>query len=194
MSGLALLVAVAFAGETPLVAPMAPEESVSDNLFLVHVGARSLDDDIFYDPVEDVGTVGFEYVRNLTGQSTVGLGLEFGLFLAGETDDSLGADVTAAFVEGSIGLRGRLDAGPVQLFAGAGPTYILAAIDIEDGPNEDDSSGGIYAHAGVLFRIGDSLRLGLDARRVSGTEISFEGFVDTDADYSQVTVAIGWGS
>jgi hypothetical protein len=190
MSGLALLAAVALAGGPPSVAP--DERIVPANSYFLHVGARSLDDDTFYEPVEDAGVLGFEFVRNLTRGPRAGLGIELGLFLAGNSDDSLGVDVTSAFIEGSLGLRGRLDLGPVQLFAGAGPNFILAAIDIENGPDEDDSSAGFYAHGGALLRFGDGFGLGLDARAVSGTEIEFDGFSETDADYAQVTLVFGW--
>jgi len=191
MSGLALLATVVLAGETPAVAPP-PERVVPENSFLFHLGGRALDDDTFYEPVEEGGVLGFEYVRNLTREPSAGLGLELGLFLAADSDDSLGVDVTAGFLEGSIGLRGRVDAGPVQLFAGAGPTFILAAIDIENGPDEDDSSAGFFAHFGALFRFSDTFGLGLDARGVSGTDITFGTFSDTDADYSQVTLVFAW--
>ena len=191
MSGLALLVAVALAGESPSVAPPA-ERTVPENSYFLHLGGRALDDDAFYDPVENMGVLGFEYVRNLTHDTPAGVGIEIGLFLAGDSDDSLGPEITAGFLEASVGLRGRLDVGPLQFSIGAGPAFILGAADIESGPDENDSSAGIYAHLGALVRIGDTFGLGLDARGLSGTDITFDGIGDTDADYGQVTIVLGF--
>jgi hypothetical protein len=168
-------------------APAAPRSR-----FLLHAGGRELDDDFFYDPVEKPIALGLEYARSFEPEARAGLGLELAGFLAGETDDSLGPDITATFLEADLGLRLRWSAGRVELFAGGGPMFVLADIDIESGPSDDDASAGAYFHLGALFDVSRDLALGLDARAGSGTDISFDGFADTDADYAQVTVILGF--
>jgi len=190
MSVLAQLVSTAFIGGEPTAALQDPEPR-SPNSYVFHIGARVLDDVDFYEPVEDDGVLGFEYVRDFSGgSSAAGLGLEFGAFLAGDSDEILGSDIVAAFLEGSVGLRAHLDAGRFQFFAGAGPTFILAAFDIENGPDDSDTSAGFYVHGGSTFRLDDDIALGLDLRAVAGTDISFSGFVGTDADYGQVSLIL----
>lgn len=161
----------------------------------VHLGLRSLDDEAFYEPVEEPVVLGIEYARRF--QPGGPFGFEAGLFLAGDSQEELGVDVTSLFFEGDLGLRISHDIDRFQVFAGGGVALIVADVEIDvNGFNvlsEDDFTAGPYVHAGAICYVGTNFFLGIDARLVTGTEIDFPSFVETDADYFQITLLLGWG-
>lgn len=166
----------------------------------IHLGLRALDDDMFYEPVEEPFVLGFDYARRFQPGSP--LGFEIGIFLAGDNEEEnvLGSDVdlTTFFVEGDLGLRLSHDINRCQVFVGGGVAAILADVEIDvDGSNvlsEDDFTVGPYVHAGAIVYVSSNFFLGIDARLVTGTEIDFPSFVETDADYFQVALLLGWGA
>lgn len=154
------------------------------------LGTRSLDDDVAWDQIEQPFVLGVE-------AATFGnpIGFEGGISLAGDSTTVEGVDVSDTFVETYIGARGTFGSGPVFPYIGAGGTLILASVEGDAGGfsvSDDDTTLGFYAHGGVLFRIGTSFFLGLDARLVTGTSLEIFD-IDTDADYTQLTAFLGFG-
>ncbi len=85
-------------------------------------------------------------------------------------------------------VRPYLGGGVAQVFAWTGSSYNL--FDNSDG----DHSFGLYADAGVFFKVGDVFQIGVDGRLLEGTSISIAGF-DGNANYGQIGVMFGfsWG-
>lgn len=152
----------------------------------VHLGLRYLDDDAFYEPLEEPVALGVEYARRFQKGGT--FGFEAGGFLA--SDAELGVDLL--FLEGDLGLRASHDIDRFQVFAGGGIALILAQVESAV-LSEDDYTIGPYVHAGAIYYVTTDFFLGVDARLVTGTEIDFPSFVETDADYVQVALLLGWG-
>ncbi len=175
------------------------------NLNLVF-GVRLLDDEQFWQSADlQIATIGLEF--NITRRSWP-LRLEAALHY-GERGGFLnfknqGSDLKE-FSVGAVGLwRGGRKVRP---FIGGGWTFLRAAFfepdpnccdqEILPGVSESDTSSGVYMHGGVYWtrsREGkrSHLNLGLDFRRVQGTEVELFGVV-TDADYNQLSFFVGKG-
>jgi len=169
----------------------APSESARpDSLFGVLLGGRSLDDEVAWDEIESPIVLGFE-----GGNVGAPLGYEFGLSVAGDSTDEAGVDVYDRFLEVSFGARALFGSGRVIPYLGAGVALVWAEVEGDSGgftTSDDDVSGGLYGHGGVLFPVGDEFWLGLDARLLTGTELDIFG-IETDADYGQLALVFAWG-
>jgi len=168
------------------------------SFFLVHVGGRELEDDGFYEPVDQPLSFGFDTAHRFSKRSPIGFEAGFSLAADAEDETVMGTDVDYAsvFLEGNVGLRAMFDAGPAHLYVGGGIAFVAADIEIDPDlgldVSEEDGSTGQYLHGGVLFKAGGSFVLGVEAKILRGTDIEFDGFVDTDADYQEVSFVFGW--
>jgi hypothetical protein len=158
------------------------------------IGARFLDEDQ-YRPVEDQGVFGLEYAW-LPIAGFVGLELGGSLSATEEDVDILGSTFTASGAMAEIYIGGRVEADlgvlPLRVYAGAGPTLLFAAFELENSGSvvdTNDASTGIYAHAGVALDV-EGFLLGIDIRGVGGTDVEFYG-VERDIDYVQGALLLG---
>ena len=109
-----------------------------------------------------------------------------------------GGNHDVGFFEISAGfLWHPLRKGVVRPYIGAGVLTMLVGIDNDTvwfGANETDQSFGFYGNLGVFFKVGDSFNIGVDGRIVTSTNFRLFG-VETDADYEQVALLMGfsWG-
>ena len=181
----------------PLLAQDEPAPAVAKvadapaNRLTIYLGRRSLDDDDFWTPVEDQAVFAVEFAHEPEGSS---IGWEIGL--AGSADD---ANVAGINVEGTTG---ELYGGVVKSFQspgsklrpyiGGGLSYITAEVEAL-GASVDDSSIAAYVHGGAAVHLTEALFLGVDLRLLFGSDITLPGFVDSDVDYRQLAVFLGFG-
>jgi Outer membrane protein beta-barrel domain len=161
-----------------------------DHQIKVYLGQRSLDEDD-WSPVEDQAALQLEYSHESPDDA---VGWEVGI--GGSADDDTidvgfgPQDVTLATGEFYGGVRKSFGAGNVRPYIGGGLSFINLDVEV-DSASEDDSSLGLYLHGGVEFLLGQSFALGVDLRTLFGSEITIAGF-DTDADYAQLALTLGW--
>ncbi len=158
--------------------------------FSVLLGARTLDNDDIWAPVEDEMVAGMEY--SLVGQS--GFGLELGGLASGRFDVRVSDDVraTGAVAEVYLGLRREFVLGGWRPYLGGGGVLLAAGIDNDSGgliADDEDASAAVYLHGGLLYKVAPSLSLGVDVRLVTGSSLEFEG-IEGDADYAQLALVI----
>lgn len=133
---------------------------------------------IYYDPPWRAQlVVGFNYISEGEPVAT----------FSGPADQELRA------AEFAIGVRVPLvkeQDNTVVPHIGFGLTSLQAELEFDGGelepPRDEDQSLGGYASAGFALRLTPTLRIGVDARQVFGTDIDlfFDG---GDADFSQIT-------
>ena len=170
----------------------APSSSVTDVFVLL--GARRLDDSTAWDMLDEPVVFGVEFANRRRGSW---FGFEGGFQAAYDDTNVLGVDVSDLFLEFYLGGRitGDLGAdGRFHPYLGLGGTLIYAEVTGEAGGlsvSDDDTSLGLYGHAGVYVRLGQVFQLGLDARAVTGTDVSLFG-IASDADYTQLALLLGW--
>ena len=164
------------------------------------LGYREVDDD--FDPVEQQLVLGVEADMR---PASFPLGMELGLLYSiGFKDDfeGTGVDVTAGIGELYLGPRLTFDLADdtIHPYLGGGVTLMLADLEFSTSVGggtaaiSDDTAVAGYAHAGVLFDVGESLDIGLDVRGTFGSEFDFElaGARGTlDGDYLQFAVVFG---
>ena len=182
--GLTLLLASCSAVATPEQAG-APARNHRISLYL---GQRNLDEDA-HDPVDEQFMFGIEYARERAGDA---LGFEIGTMNSFREDSVAGADVEGATGEIYAGVKKTFGQDVVRPYVGGGLSYITAVADGSGFDIEHDSSLAAYLHGGVGFQVSDRVVLGLDARFLFGSEVTLFG-VETDADYGQLAVFIGFG-
>ena len=100
-------------------------------------------------------------------------------------------------LEFSVGVQKRLLLfdGFVRPYIGGGAAAIRRrSFRVEaDGVDDDfDSDLGWYTHAGIHFLWGDGIGIGIDFRRLGGTDLELEG-LGTSADYDQWSLTFGFG-
>ena len=163
--------------------------------FFITLGQRTMDDDVAWDMIDEPFALGLEYASR-SGSSP--FGFEGGLLLASDNTTLAGVDVDNAFVELYLGGRVTGDFGPEDRFhpyIGAGADFIFADITGSVGGfsvSDNDTSVGLYVHAGAYYRLGSSFSIGVDGRILTGTDVDLFG-IATDADYQQISVMFGWG-
>ena len=150
----------------------------------VYLGGRKLDDD-YYSPVEDQGVIGLEY--SYEGSNSV-IGWELGLM--GSYDDDLLVNVGVGELYGGVRKTFRRGA-RFQPYLGAGLSLATVRVEPLIGGDEQESAVGGYAHGGLAIMLGRSFHLGLDARTLFGTDVTIAG-TDTNADYTQLALVLGW--
>jgi hypothetical protein len=57
--------------------------------------------------------------------------------------------------------------------------------------SDDDTTFGGYAHLGAFWRVPGGFSVGVDGRIATTSDLELFG-VDTDADYSQIALTLGW--
>jgi len=162
---------------------------------IAHTALRSLDDDTFYDPVDQPIAFGFEWTDSFPGVDSSNFGYEGAVAFAFDFDEVGVADVSSSFVEGNIGVRGSVDIERLRLFAGGGLAIILADIDVTVAmvtATDNDIGFGPYVHAGAMYFFGSNWSLGFDVRFLTATDLDIGG-ASTDADYVQGGIVVGFG-
>lgn len=100
------------------------------------------------------------------------------------------------FDEYSLGARYTLgsDASRVHPYVGAGlvGTDIEAKLQSFGFPDTNEWAGGVYAHAGLWFDLGDRWRIGVDLRGTRHEEFELIG-APFELETTQVTVFVGAG-
>lgn len=120
-----------------------------------------------------------------------GNGFEFGFQHSTEDNTVLGLGTEASLDEFYGGFRKtfRPAATDYHPYVAVGLAYINA--DFDFGPISDsDSDIGPYARVGILWQLGENSRLGLDYRRLFGTDLSLVGG-KAEGDYSQFALTFG---
>ncbi len=109
-------------------------------------------------------------------------------------------DVRGTIGDLSFGVRKTWrGSGSARLYIEGGAATVIADVLIEgsSGDIEDnDTSLGGYAQAGIFWRTGSRFNIGASLRAVLGTEITLNDFAqigEGDADYVQVALSLGWG-
>jgi hypothetical protein len=163
--------------------PLPPQASSprSSKIWL-YLGGRSLSSD--YEPVEDHGVIAVEYSYEPVGSL---VGFEAG-FMGSYAEELIFNSSTAEFYAGVKKTFRREDT--FQPHVGLGLSAINARVEALSA-GEDDTGFGGYAHGGGTWMLGQSFHLGVDLRGLFGTDLTIAGF-DTDADYFQVALVLGW--
>ena len=184
LRSLALIVGIAIAA-----APVLAEGSAN---FLV--GLRQLDEEL-WDPLDQQGAFG---VTVDFGGAEWPIHLETGFYGSGEQDlfidnFTLQGDVSANVAELFLGVNKTWEpGGSIRPFVGGGLTTASVNVEILGNVEDDDSSLGAYVHGGVYWRLGKRFNLGLDARILTGTDLTvFDA--DVDVDYVQGGLILGFG-
>ena len=184
------LAAVATAPATT-AAPLAPRARPDvGGLWISHVsllgGGRWLDKND-WSPLEHQLVFGLEIDESY---AETGNGYEVGALYAHDEDD---LESTTYEVYGGY----RYTFGPAEQelhpFVSLGVAASRAELDA--GSTDDDTVFGAYARAGLLWDIGDRVRLGVDYRRLFADDYDFDvggSNVHADADYDQVTLSLGY--
>jgi len=167
----------------PSPSPLLPQAaSPRSSKIWLYLGGRSLSSD--YEPVEDHGVIGVEYSYEPVGSL---VGFEAG-FMGSYGEEIVFSSSTAEFYAGVKKTFRREN--KFQPYVGAGLSAINVRVEALSADADDTGFGG-YAHGGGTWLLGKSLHLGVDLRGLFGTDLTIAGF-DTDADYFQVALVLGW--
>jgi hypothetical protein len=190
------LLTTSCASVAPFAAPQNPTPEPHLSKIDVYVGVRDLRGNE-WDPVQDQGVIGLEYVHE---DPTDAMGFELGLFGSRKTkgDVQIGGslfDVRGQTSEFSAGVRKTFwtESGSIYPYVGLGISAIRAQIRRESGgvtSDDADSTAGLYAHGGFALALGPSLTLGLDLRVLGGTKVQLFG-QNGNADYAQLALVLG---
>ena len=169
------------------------------------LGGRALDDD-FYRPTEDHGAFGIDFDF---GKDSWPVHVAIGLHGSAGTEDIyddcrrcglhpwLPRGVIESIVgEVSFGVLWRPETDQrLRPYLGGGLALVEATKQADSrfsGVSQDDSSAGLYLNGGLAWRVGRHFNVGLDARLVTGTEVTL--FDEKgDADYVQLGLLLGYG-
>ena len=172
----------------PSGGPVQGPSAANENRISIYLGQRSLDEDD-YAPVEDQATLGFEYSQEAAGSA---FGWEVGIMGSSDDDRVAGFDVEARTGELYGGIRKSFGDDAVRPFVGGGLAIINSEIEVVGAGSDDDSSFAAYLHGGVALAVSESFLLGLDLRLLFGSQLEIVG-IDTDADYGQIALFLGFG-
>lgn len=162
-------------------------------------GVRSLSNDSFWGTVDDQDLVGVDYAR--AGR---GWGFELG---ASHSADNLIFVLIPELAEGSVDefwvgvhYRNRLGESPFVFEAGAGPSLVLGALDVEvpgtsTVVHAHGTTAGLYVHGGLDLMLGDGFSLGLDLRllKTAGLDLEFGSTKLREGDADSVSASLYWG-
>jgi hypothetical protein len=165
------------------------------------LGVRTLGDDMWeaidVQPVSGV-TVDF-------GRATWPISLAIGYHVSTREEEDqevagLRGDFRGVVGDLSFGVRKTWrTSGGARVYVEGGASTVIADMRLEDATGEiedNDTSLGGYAQAGIFWRTGPRFNIGASARAVVGTDVTlndFAQFGDGDADYVQVALSLGWG-
>ena len=160
-------------------------------------GSRMLDESE-WEPVEDQLMVGIEAD---TYKPNVGIGAEVGFQYSLDEGDADVSGQGPADVEGEnyevyAGARKTfpLFSDRVFPYVAMGLAWVYSDFDVEF-PNgkvsDNGNSVGVYIRGGAYWNFAANWHLGLDLRRLIGTEMDILG-VESDSDYFQVALFMGF--
>lgn len=176
---------------TPSAVPSSAAQELTSaeksNRVSLYLGQRDLDKDD-YDPVDEQGTIGLEYAHEPPGSP---VGFEVGVMGSRSKEHAGGFEVEGKTGELYGGIRKSFGSDVVRPYIGAGIALINSKVDVSGAGDDDDSSAAGYAHAGINFDITPSFGIGLDLRFLFGSDMTIAG-VDTDADYGQLALVLGF--
>lgn len=158
-----------------------------ENRFAVYLGQRNLDEDD-YAPVDEQTTLGVEFSKETSEDP---LGFELGLMASEDSARIFGFGTEGSTRELYGGIRKTFGSDVLRPYVGAGVSFINSKFEVDGVGEDDDSSQGAYVHGGLALQAGESLLFGLDLRFLFGTSMTIAG-VDTDADYGQVAMFLGF--
>jgi len=192
-----LALALAFAATGCASAPALEEEATLDSDLRFHLGARSLDSSD-WEPVEDQGTMGFEFVHEAPGSI---VGIEAAFFASEKTEDDFfvppvaTVDFRGRTSELSFGVHKEIlvEYGGVHPYLGGGLSLLHAELRGEENGaehEEDGDSPGLYLHGGIEFDVAEALFVGLDLRLRGGSDVDLLGD-DRATGYGQITFVLG---
>ncbi len=158
------------------------------------IGQRSMDDEFFWDPVEEPTSVEFIVYMYRTDWA---LGFETGLGIANDSTTIEGIDVDARHLDLFFGARKTFALGESDFhpYLSAGLSYILSEVEFSDDFDSvtvDDGSLGFYGRVGFYYSIDGRFNVGVDLRKLIGTDIQLEGFVESDSDFDQLSAFVGY--
>ena len=159
-----------------------------DNRLSIYLGQRNLDQDD-YAPVDEQAMIGVEFARETAGSL---VGWEVGVMGSSDEGSVAGFDVTGNTAEIYGGVRKTFGSGSVRPYVGGGLSVINSEVEVSGSGSADDESLAGYAHLGVSVDVTEAFFLGLDLRVLFGSDLSIAG-VNTDADYGQLALFLGWG-
>ena len=162
------------------------------------LGLRALDDDD-WEPVEEHVVFG---VTVDFGKEDWPIHLAAGYMGSRSEEEEAGLDIKATVSELSFGVLKVWDSSNTRPFVGGGLAALNAELEVDipgffgfpggASVTADDTSLAFYAQGGVFWRIGSRFNIGFDARALFGSELEDAG-VETDADYFQLGLLLGWG-
>jgi hypothetical protein len=165
----------------------------------LHVGTQSLDNEIYWAPIEDFDAFSLWIEHQNPGAL---IGFEMGLSFAGAEEETaiptLGnVDLSGTLFEWMLGAHrsflGR-DA-IVRPYLGAGLSLFLVDAEVDAGSlgtaSEGDGGLGFYLRAGLPIQIARRVRLGVEARTLLGTEVDIAG-ASGDVDHSELSAFLGF--
>jgi len=183
-------------GRTPsatAAAPTDPHDSAWAGDVRLLLGGRQLDERT-YRPVDEQFLHGAEASFRPRGE---GLGLEVGATVGHDFDGALLFGDNSESNLADLYVGGRFTAntsGVVQPYFGVGASVLIVELNRITGNTnhrDDDVGFGAYAHGGIAVAVSKLVLLGIDVRSVFGSEVELFG-VDTDADYTQVALFVGF--
>ena len=161
------------------------------------LGGRALDEDE-WEPLDKQGVFG---VTVDFGGAEWPVHMEAGFYGSAESDttfdSSLFDEVSMAVAEFCFGVNKTWStSGGTRPFVGGGIASVAAGVDVNPlfAPSfdDDDESLGFYVHGGVFWRLGPRFNIGIDARVLTGTDLTLFN-TDTDVDYVQLGLVLGFG-
>ncbi len=184
---LVLVFALASCASIPGSRPDESADAASANRLALYLGMRGLDEED-YEPVENQFTMGLEFVHEPVGSA---IGWEIGLLGSRDEGEQSGFDVEGRTGELYGGIRKSFPTENVRPYVGAGLAYIDSEFEVSGVGSDDDASIAGYLHGGVQFDLSESFFLGIDVRYLLGSDLEIVG-VDTDADYQQYALVLGF--
>lgn len=177
-------------------APPAPSHRVHSPPVMtagILFGGRSLDDPA-YSPLDDHGMFGFDFAATNLGSGP--LGIEFGTQFSTDESGVVDLYMSELYLGGRLTLGDLADSSrPVVPYVSAGGT--LVNIDIEQANlSSNEQETGWYFTAGLDFLVTPEFSVGVQYRKTGGLDSDFGfaglGGVDTDLDYDQVAIRLGF--
>jgi len=177
--------------------PPAEEEAEKRSRFSLLIGGRQLDDEDYWEPLEDHGVFGLE-VAGPIGEAP--FDWEIGLQVSTSEEEENDIDLAANIAELYAGVTWNpIRDGRFVPYVGAGLSALTARGESTDDVGgghitiwDDDSGLGWYAHAGVRWMATQTFGVGLDYRVLRGTDLElFQD--DVDVDYDQLALVFSAG-
>jgi len=159
----------------------APSPPASHRIWL-HLGGRSFNS--HFESVKNHGVIGVEYSYEPANWV---VGFEVGLM--GSRNEKIFAHTSTTELYAGVKKTFRRE-NTFQPHVGAGLAAINAGVDVL-GWDADDTGFGACLHGGGTWMLGESFHMGVDLRALFGTDLTI-GSLDTDADYVQLALVLGW--